>query len=194
MLRPLFGADRVDGGHRAPESHRLQSNDVGSTGYRLLLLAHVASVIVGYGAVVFDSILGARATRMSGAEAHAVAQAGYRASVHVAQRALYLVPLAGIGVVLTHPNPEVDFSSPWVSAAFVVYVASLGVLHGLVTPARRKALVLLGELAGRPDSDNRRPPEQAQVESLGRRMQLGEALFHLLTVAALVLMIWQPGQ
>jgi hypothetical protein len=160
-----------------------------SLGFRLFLIAHLASVIVGYGAVVFDTLLARRAARFSGPEALAVAQAGYAASVHGAQLALYLVLPTGIGAVLTHPD-AVDLATPWVSAAFVVFFAGLGALHGIVGPARRRAMLALGELAGR--GDDGAEAGRALAES-GRRLQAGHALFHVLGAVALWLMVFQPG-
>lgn len=167
---------------------------MGSTGFDLLLILHIVCVIVGYGAVAYDSLGAGQARRFAGAEAYAVAQAGYTTSAKAAQRFLYGVPVFGIAAVAAS-NGRFSFADLWVSLAFAVYVASLGALHGIVLPAQRRVLVLQGELAGRerrssptsgPDS------ESAILAMLERRQALGRTLFHLLTVAALALMVFKP--
>jgi hypothetical protein len=169
---------------------------VGSSAYKLCLLAHLACVIVGYGAVALDSLTFGRTRRLEGDEAYAVAQSGYTATVKWAGRFLYGVPVFGAAAVAASDG-GIEFSEAWVSAAFVVWLVGVAVLHGVVTPARRRSLVLLAELAGTRVGGPANPTTAArsgQVGSLARRIAVGQAVFNLATVAALVLMVWKPGR
>ena len=154
----------------------------------LWLFLHIGCVIVGYGGVAMDLLYSNQIRRFAGPEAHAVASANWAVSHKVAEWFLYGVPIFGILLAL---DMDISFGSPWLSASFLVYLLSLGVLHGLVNPARRQALVLLGELAGQPTGDGR--AQAAELSRLGRMMSLGQSVFSLLGVIALALMVWQPG-
>ena len=59
------------------------------------------------------------------------------------------------------------------------------------TPIYVLGAILLGGLAGEPVSNE--GPLRVELGALGRRLSLGSAALDLLLVAALVLMIWQPG-
>lgn len=154
--------------------------------YEAWLFLHIACVIIGYGGVALDLIYTNQIRRFAGPEAHAVAAANWAASHKFAEWFLYGVPVFGILVAL---DADISLGAPWLSASFLFYLLSLGVLHGLVNPARRQALVLLGELAGRGGSS----AQGTELARLGRMMSLGQTLFSLLGVIALALMIWQPG-
>lgn len=155
--------------------------------YEAWLFLHVACVIVGYGGVALDLLYTNEMRRFSGPEAHAVARANWAASHKFAEWFLYGVPLFGILVAL---DADISLGDPWLSASFLVYLLSLGVLHGLVNPARRQALVLLGELAG----GRGRQAQAAELARLGRMMSLGQTLFSVFGLVALALMVWQPGR
>jgi hypothetical protein len=157
--------------------------------FRLLLLVHVASAIVGFGALVGQSVAVARLRRFDGVEAYAVARANY-AQVRVGEKFLYLLAVAGVAAVATSDG-RIGFDEAWLMIAGGVYLATLAVLHGVIAPARRQLLVVLGGLAGEPVSGE--APQRVDLGPLGRRLSLGGALVDLLLVAALVLMIWQPG-
>ncbi len=157
--------------------------------FRLLVLVHVASAVVGFGALALQSLAVARLRRFDGAEAYAVARANY-AQVRVGEKFLYVLAVAGVAAVAASDG-RVGFDEPWLGIAGGVYLAALAVLHGWIAPARRQLLVVLGGLAGEPVSGD--APHRVDLGPLGRRLSLGGAVLDLLLVAALVLMIWQPG-
>jgi hypothetical protein len=164
---------------------------VGSAGYNVSVLLHLICVIVGYGALGIDWLSGTQSQRFQGGEAYAVAQARYTTTVKVATRFLYGVPVFGLLAVALSQG-DISMGEAWISAALGVWLVSVGVLHGMVIPARRQMLVLLGELAGRPDDAMSRLT--TRLSTAGQKAALGQSLISLLTVAALVLMIWKPGR
>ena len=165
-----------------------------SAGYHVFVLLHLTCVVVGYGSVAVDSLAATQRQRFVGVEAYAVAQVGYTSSVKLGGRFLYGVPIFGSAAVLASDG-EVSFGEAWISVSFAAYLASLLALYGLVVPAQRRALVTLGELAGRVRFDVDDGAARAnELETAGRQAALGRVLFHLLAATALVLMIWQPGR
>lgn len=163
------------------------------TGYKLVVVLHILCAIVGFGAIALDSLYAAQTRRFRGPEAHAVAQAHYAATAKVSEPFLYALPVLGIlAVLLSSSGAKISMGDSWVSMSFLVYIATLGVLHGMVRPARRKALVLLGELAGAQNSGGAQPSQTATLAKLGQKLSLGSALINLLLVIAVILMVFKP--
>ena len=85
------------------------------------------------------------------------------------------------------------FGEPWVTSALVVFVAMLGVLHGLVRPAERRYRQAMLELAQTPPlAPPQRPPQMAEMDQLYRRIGAGMGIFNLLLLGALYLMVFKP--
>lgn len=159
--------------------------------YRVLVFGHVACAIVGFGALALEAVVTGRLDRFDQADAYAVARASYTSIVKVAEKFLYALPVFGIGAVLASDG-QISFGTLWVSLSFVVFIAALGVLHGILNPARRRMLVLLGGLAGAKVT-GAVVEAPSELIGLGRRLRLGNALLNLTLALALVLMIWQPS-
>jgi hypothetical protein len=163
---------------------------VGSAGYNLSVLLHIVCVIVAYGALTIDWLSVSHQQRFHGAEAYAVAQVRYTTTIKVATRFLYGVPVFGVFAVLLSKG-DISLAEAWISAALGVWIVTIAVLHGMVVPARRQMLLLLGELAGR--SDDAMSRLTSRLGTATQKAARGQALISLLTVVALVLMIWKPG-
>lgn len=153
---------------------------VGSFGYNLLLLLHLATVVVGFGAVSLNGVYNRKAMR-AGSSSSAISTANFEVSA-LAEYAIYLVPVFGI-LVLLASGKTYQFSDGWVSASFLLYLIGLGVHHAVVRPGHRKLNAALA--SGRTDS-----PE---VTGLNQRLAVGAAVLNLLLVVILVLMVWKPG-
>ena len=166
---------------------------VGNLGFKLALWVHVLSAVAGYGSLVLEGVYVSQTRRARGSEAHAVAQAHYAASGKVAEGFLYIVPIFGILAVLLSDG-RFSFAQGWISASFVVYLATLGVLHGVTKPARKASLVLFGELAGVAGRETDVTNIRSQLTRLGKRQALGAMVFNLLTALALFVMVFQPGR
>jgi len=159
--------------------------------YRVFVFGHIACAIVGFGALALEAVVTGRLDRFDGPDAYAVARASYTSIVKIAEKFLYGLPLFGIGAVAASEG-RISFADPWISASFLVYFVAIGVLHGVLNPARRRMLVLLGGLAGATATGSTVEPPN-ELLGLGRRLRLGNALLNLTLAVALVLMIWQPG-
>jgi len=78
------------------------------------------------------------------------------------------------GILMVVLSDEVwEFSDAWISGAFLVWFALLGVLFGLLVPAERKAA--------------------AGDAGAARKVSMFGGFIHLLLVVMLYLMIFKPG-
>lgn len=179
-----------------------------SDAYKVVLILHIVTVVVGIGAVMLNGVYGAQAKARKGPEGLAIAEANYKVSM-LAEKIIYLIPLFGIGLVFMSTTGGIQifkFSQTWVWLSLVLYVVALGVAHGVVMPTAKKMQVLMRELlavgpppggaagAGAPPPGAGGPPPQvAQLEALGKRIGAGGATLNVLTVVIIVLMVWKPG-
>lgn len=153
---------------------------VGSTLYNLLLLLHILAAIVGFGGIALNSIYLARARALPGQQGHAVLEANSFVTSKVSELAIYATFVLGI-LVLVVSDGTFEFSEGWVSAAFVVMIAMVGVIHGMIRPATRQLIALSGSGSG-----------TGEAGALERRVTIGTGVINVLLVIALWLMIWKP--
>lgn len=158
----------------------------GSAIYRIVLLLHIATAIVGFGGVIAHGAYNAKAFASKAGEA-AILLKHTQSVTKIAHYALYALFLLGI-VLIALSDSEISFAAPWVSASFVVWFAVIGVAHGMVRPAVAALAERAGELA--PESDM---SGDEGVTSIAKKLATGEGITQLLLVIALVLMVWQPG-
>jgi uncharacterized membrane protein len=165
---------------------------VGDTSYRVVLLLHILTAIIGFGTVFLNALYGRAAERRKGAEGLAIAEATYDAS-QVAQFFIYAVPVFGILLVLM--SDEVfEFSEAWISISFVLYIIGLGLSHGALRPNIRRMHTLMRELSAGTPATGGPPPQVDELERRGRTVGLVSALLNLNVVILLYLMIWKPGR
>lgn len=162
-----------------------------STGYNILVMLHLLSVIGGFGAVAYNALYLNLARRQAAAE-------GSRAVVEVntvvtglAELLIYSALVFGIGAV-TASHGVYKFSQAWVSAAFGVYIVDIAILHGWIRRHQRRYALVANRLeASGPDS---RPTQAlAELQDLDRRISIGWGAFNLLVVGAVYLMVFKPG-
>lgn len=153
---------------------------VGSFGYNLLLVLHIGAAIIGFGGVALSGVYNRKAMQAGSAAAN-ISSVNFEVN-KLAEYAIYLVPILGIGLIGASGGVY-TFSQAWVSASFALYIIALGVAHGVLIPGHRKLNTALA--AGGPSS-----PE---VASLNRRVAVSGGIANLLWVVILVLMVWKPG-
>lgn len=158
----------------------------GSALYRIVLLAHIVTAVVGFGGLLANGVTNARAFHSPAAQAKTLLQ-GSQAVSKIAYYAIYALFALGI-VLIAISDSAFSFSAPWVSAAFVVWFAMVGISHGMVRPSiaglvgRAEALPTDAILDG-----------ETEAGTLARKLAIGEGLIQVLLIVALYLMIWQPG-
>ena len=160
--------------------------------YKLLLVLHILFAIVGIGGVTLNAFYGLAAQRRKGLEGLAIAEANFDVSM-IAEKFIYAVFPAGVLLVLASDDAW-SFSDLWIWLSIVIYVAALGVSHGLVLPTARRMNSLMRDAAARPTTAGGAPPPEAtDLDALGKRIGLGSGLLHVATVALLALMVWKPA-
>jgi uncharacterized membrane protein len=166
---------------------------VGTDIYKILLLLHIVTVVVGFGSVALNGVYAARAKKAGGREGVAVAEANTWVSEKVAEPFIYAVPIFGILLVVWSKDVY-GFDQAWISLSFLLYIVGLAVAHAVVRPGARRMNALTAQLAASPGaSPSGPPPEVAEVEALEKRLALGGAVLNVLVVVIIILMIWKPG-
>jgi uncharacterized membrane protein len=168
---------------------------VGDDTYNLLLVLHLLTVIIGFGTVFLAGVYGVNAKRRGGREGLAIAEATYDVNGNWAAWFIYAVPITGIILILVSDDVW-KFSQEWISFSLLVYIVALGIVHGAHLPNIRRMNALMAELtAGAPPSGGSGgpPPQVSELEQRGRRAAMLGGLLNLLTVVAVVLMVFKPG-
>jgi uncharacterized membrane protein len=168
---------------------------IGETPYNVVLLLHILTAIVGFGAVFLNALYGRAAERRKGVEGLAIAEINYDVS-QMAGYFIYAVPVFGILLVLM--SDEVfEFSQAWISLSFLLYIVGLGLSHGVLRPNVKKMHALMRELTvmGPPavGAGAGRPPQVDEIEQRGRTVGAVGAILNLLLIVILYLMVWKPG-
>lgn len=154
--------------------------------YRIVLLLHTATAIVGFGGLIAHGAYNAKAFASKASEA-AVLLKNTRAVTDIAHYALYALFALGI-VLISLSDGTFSMSEPWVSAAFVVWFLTIGAAHGLVKPTMAKMQDRAEEMNG--DAILK---DDSVIAGLAKKLAIGEAATQLLLLIGLVLMFWKPG-
>ena len=161
------------------------------TGYNILVVLHLVCVIGGFGGLAFNGLVLALASRR-GAEGKAVLEVNHQVG-QLAELLVYGAFLFGMAAIGASGH-KYGFGQAWVGAALGLYVVALGLLHGLIRPARKRYAVVADELAGVTVlSAGERPPQLAVLDGLARRISLGWGGFDVVVLVVVYLMIFKPG-
>jgi uncharacterized membrane protein len=164
---------------------------VSSFAYKLVLLLHILSAIIGFGGVLLNGVYASRAKKRPPAEALAVVEANAWVSMKVAEIFIYLTAVFGFGLVGLSDD-QWKFSQTWIWLALVIYVVALGVSHGLLMPRVKKLIALMRSMAGASPAGGA-APEAAEAAKLEPQIGGLSVVLDVALVAILVLMIWKPG-
>jgi hypothetical protein len=159
--------------------------------YKVLLLLHILSVVVGIGAVMLNGVYAAQAQKRPGPAGRAVSEANEAVS-SIAEYVIYLIPVFGLLLVMFSGGAW-KFSQTWVWLAIIVYVLAIGISHSVLIPGHRRINALLSEMEQGPPPAGGPPPQVATIEELGKRQAVAGMAANLLVVVLLILMIWKPG-
>jgi uncharacterized membrane protein len=163
--------------------------------FKLVLVLHILSAIIGFGAVFLNGIYAQQARSRRGAEGLAVTQANFLVS-RIAEYFIYAVFVFGVLLVVLSDKVW-SFSDSWITAAIVLYLVGIGLSHGLLTPNVKRIIGLQEELvamgappAGAPAGQP--PPQVVEIEERGRRVGMVSTVLQLDLVVILMLMVWGP--
>ena len=167
-----------------------------SGAYKVVLVLHLMSAIVGFGGMAVNGYYGAHAASRRGREGAAVGEAVHR-GYSFSEWFVYAVPIFGIVLILLSDD-LFKFSQLWISLSFVLYIAFMGVLHGVQLPTVRRINVLLAEMASggagaTGEGGSGAPPQVAELDELGAKAGVFGGILNLLGVVVVCLMVFKPG-
>jgi hypothetical protein len=160
--------------------------------YKLLLVLHILSAIVGLGAVMLNGLYAAQMQKWQGPPARAIGEANLAVS-SVAEYVIYTIPIWGILLVLASEDDIIEFSQTWVWLSLLLFIIAIGISHSVMFPGAKKINALMAEMEQGPPPVGGAPPQVAQIQALGQRQAIGGAVLNVIAVVILVLMIWKPG-
>jgi uncharacterized membrane protein len=147
--------------------------------YDVVLLAHILSTVVGFGAVavagVYAGLLGRPGTPTTSVLRY------YRTGTNWAGRVTFLVPVLGLALVgMSHGSWS--FSDGWVLGGLALWAVAAVAGEMAVWPAERGLQVLVNE--GSSDA--------ARLRSLRRQVTAGSVAMVIVFVVATVIMVAKP--
>lgn len=164
--------------------------------YKTLLVLHLLAVILGFGPAMMAGLWGAEAKARRGREGLAISEATYKVVGTYAEWFIYAAPVFGILLVLASDDAW-KFSQAWIGASLTIYIAALGIVHGVHLPNLRRMNQLMAELANGPGpgggGQGGPPPQVAELEARGKKAGMFGGLLSLMAVAIVVLMVFKPG-
>src|SRR3954471_18594709 len=126
---------------------------INSSAFKLVLVLHLLSVIIGFGGITLIGFVGAASQNHKGPAGEAIFDTSQRLG-RVAEFFIYAVPVFGIALLFistTIGSHVYWWDQAWVSLALVIYIATLGFVHALHLPNLRRMGELMAELnAGGP--------------------------------------------
>jgi uncharacterized membrane protein len=163
--------------------------------YKLVLVLHILTAIIGFGAVFLNGIYGQQASSRRGSEGLAISQANFLVS-RIGEYFIYAVFVFGVLLVVMSDDVW-SFGDSWIVAAIVLYVIGLGLSHGLLRPNVRRMIALQEELVamGPPPAGaaGGEPPRQViELEEHAGRVRIVGTALQVNLVVILLLMVWGP--
>jgi hypothetical protein len=159
--------------------------------FKLLLVLHILSAIVGIGGVLLNGIYAAESQKRPGPTGRAVSEANL-AVTGIAEKVINLVPVFGILLVIASDG-VFKFSMTFIWLSLTLFIIALGLAHGILIPGHKQINTLLLEMEQAPPPAGGPPVQVAQIQALGKRQAATAMVLDLILVVILFLMIWQPG-
>jgi hypothetical protein len=147
----------------------------GTGAYKVFLTLHLLAVIVGFGPWFLNGLIPARAMSAEPGEGKVLSRANLQVST-VSQFAIYGVIIFGAAALGSAHKHTIDFGDAFIWVSIIIWIAIVGILHGLILPAQRALADGSGDRA-----------------TLTQRQSLGAAVLNLLVIVAVVLMVFEPG-
>lgn len=143
------------------------------TAYKVVYLLHIVTIVVAFAAAMVNPRLGGLSRRSDEGARRSINQFIVDGSTRIHFPALVLVGLFGILLVLMSDDVY-EFSQTWISLAFVLWIAMMGIVLFVLIPAERRL--------AKADSES----DEKKLAAFGGAM-------HLLFLGMLIVMIWKPG-
>lgn len=169
---------------------------VDSAAYDVLLVLHILCAIVGFGSLFLGGIYDQQSGAHPGPEGLAIAEVNALVS-KIAEYFIYATFVLGVLLVLVG-DPVVEFSQTWVWLSTVLFLAVVGMIHGMLKPRlsgiQAIARELMAMMSGGPPPEGFDLPQRlARIQSLGKQVGAVRAGLNVIVIVIIVLMVTQPG-
>jgi hypothetical protein len=152
-----------------------------NVGYSLLLIAHVASAFLGFGAMCLTGFEASRARRGPGASSAAAVRRYFTPGINWAARTLYLVPVFGFAL-LADSGGASSTSDTFVVVGLLMWLAAAAAAEMVIWPAERRIQQAV--------SRDWRPDEALRLDCT--RVVVAAWMLAVVFVAAVVVMVGKP--
>ncbi len=152
--------------------------------FDIVLMAHVASAIIGFGALVTTGVQAARARRGPGAPGAEGVRRYFRPGINWMARALYGVPVFGLALVAMSQG-SFAMSDHFVDIGLGLWLAATLLAEIVVWPGERRLQQVVSSGWGDAQSMN-------TLEHTGRAVALAAAGLGCIFVVAVVVMFAKP--
>ncbi|MCU0269540.1 MAG: hypothetical protein MUF83_12980 [Acidimicrobiales bacterium] len=172
--------------------------DSDTLAYRIFFLLHLLAVVVGFGSTFVYPMLAAKARKLPPSEAGAaynINKAAMEVSKSITTPAIWAAGAFGVILILLSED-AIEFSDPWISIAFLLFFAGVGISYGLHTPNLKAMGALQEKLVNgevTPPAGGGPPAEVAELQARGKRAAMYGGLLHLLFLLLMIDMIWKPS-
>lgn len=158
--------------------------------YDLVLLAHVATSIVGFGSMVATGVAAGVARGAAGGAALDGARRYFRPGVNWVGRTVYAVPVLGAGLVAMSRG-AFALGDLWVQLGAALWVLAIVLAEAALWPTERRVQVLLSATGG-VAAAGEPAGEPAGLGALCERLVALSACCGLVFLVAVVLMVGKP--
>lgn len=148
--------------------------------YDAVEVLHVASAVVAFGSLAATGRYASALRQRADPLVDESARRYFKPGRNWAEWTLFLVPVFGLTLVGLGGDSIADHAWPWIGLG--IWLAATAAATGGVFPAERR---IQEELAARTDI--------VAIRFVARRCEGWSAVTSVLFVAALVVMVWQPG-
>ena len=169
----------------------MRSKDEFSGIFKVLLVLHILSAIVGLGGVMLNGLYAAQAQKRPGP----AGPRGVRGELRgVERRGEVHLPRSRCSASCSCSRATGRSSSATRSCGCrsLLFIVAIGVSHSVLIPGHKKINALLLEMEQGPPPVGGPPPQVAQIQALGKQQAAAGVSLNVVLVVILVLMIWQP--
>lgn len=165
-----------------------------STAFKVVLLLHLLTVVVGFGSSMVYPALASRARKLEPKEAYAINHAALGLGLKLTSIPIYAAIVFGIALVILS-DQNFKFSQTWISIAFLLVIIAVLLANFLQYPNLKAMDALQAKLAAgdiTPGQDGK-PKEVTELEERGSKAAMYGGVLHLMFLLLMIDMVWKPG-
>jgi uncharacterized membrane protein len=156
-----------------------------------LIVLHIGCALLGFGGVAYNGIYLLHAHHQSPLQRAAILEAN-RDVTRIAEILIYAVFILGL-LVVASSHSVWKFSQAWLSAAMVLYIVEMGILHGFIRRSQKQYDGLIEQVNGSALPVGSEPPAGvAELNRLEQRISFGWIGFDAVFLVVVYLMVFKP--